>query len=662
MRLLRAGLLLFASTILAAGAVAQLQDLPAQMVRDYFVVPVALHGDQDRVLWMLYDTGASITVVDPESLESVSTWQGGAGQKVNFTNIEIGPVTLTNLSARTIDLDHISAALGFPIDGILAYWSFAEYLVQLDYPQRSMRVGPGELAKADGQTVFELTRKERLRPFIRFQLAGDREEVLIDSGSGSGIVVRDRRGIPWLGKPIPLSMIMGINGPELEPTGRLDGAALICGKRFLYPTVRLTQDTELIGTQVMRHFRWTFDRNNRRVEVVPANTAEVAPHVVRTTGVLRTPTDGAHRVLRLLGNSPAELAGIQAKDLILAVNGVPFAERGTESIPSIPSTAGPVTRWTLERDGEVFNIETVQREVLPIPAGVAPAEARHSTPKDRLWTLTWSEPGGECQLWIDAELAYTWPREPKVFSIHPTGDAWAWVNPDQPNEVHVFLAESGQAQPYTGRTRSYVSSAGPYETLNVDPDGLAPDASPTFVATCHNALFAPNLGLRTSWRIGLEEIEQLDLEHGSEAVSREEIALSSQGQMLRSPLLWQVSHPGAEIVLGQAVRVPGSHSASWAPDGQSFACLQEEGEKSRVVVYDREGRRLANPMLAGRWRGLSWSSDGNWLLSRLTVGSGTELQHLLWAAPVRAGQAAEMWPIAGDGVPLQAGWLSPAPQ
>jgi PDZ domain len=362
--------------------------IPATIVRDYFIVPIALDGREDRVLWMLYDTGASITVVDGESLQAVSDWKPSQGNSINLVSATCGPAKMSNISARVRDLDHISDALGFPIDGILGYSSFTGTLLTLDYPAGEMRVRKGELPKADGRTVFPITRKERRRPFIEFELGGRIEEVLIDSGSGSGFVLEDRRGRKFLGTPVALSMMMGINGPRAEKTGRLDGDAALFGRHFASPAVRLTEGTELLGTQVLRHFALTFDIANRRVQVLGALNEQgqplpsVRPSSLWTSGVLKSATATGHEVRGLLPDSPGAKAGLKKGDLVVEVNGVPYSERGGE--PIIAFRDG-VRRWismVVERDGERIHLELERAEYIPVPEGIAEAPPRYSLPQD----------------------------------------------------------------------------------------------------------------------------------------------------------------------------------------------------------------------------------------------------------------------------------------
>ena len=369
--------------------------LPAVRVRDYWILPLALDGrdgsdgQEERILWVLYDTGASTTVLDPESLQAVSDWSPNQRRRVNLVKATIGPATVTNLSATVRDLDHIEDALGFELDGILGYSTFSGTLLTLDYPRGEMRVRAGELPKPDGKTVFAITRKERKRPFIEFDFGDREEEVLIDSGSGAGFVLEDRARRKLLGKPVPLNMMMGINGPRAEPFGRLDGEAELFGRRFAYPFVRLTKGSELLGTQVLRHFSMTFDIDRRRVQIEGAGAdfedgvgPVIPPKELWASGLLKSATAEGHRIRGLVGDSPAADSGQREGDHIVVTNGVPYEERGGEPMVSWQDGARRYHKLRVDRDGEQFEVELEQAAWLPLPDGVQAAPPRYALPRD----------------------------------------------------------------------------------------------------------------------------------------------------------------------------------------------------------------------------------------------------------------------------------------
>src|SRR5210317_1629984 len=108
-------------------------ELPTEMCRDYFFVPVTLAPKEgypeDRTLWFLHDTGASSSFVDPDSINRVANTRPQPGTRVNMRDVSIGPLKYSRIAARASELDHLSVALGRRIDGILSFGAFKDFLL-----------------------------------------------------------------------------------------------------------------------------------------------------------------------------------------------------------------------------------------------------------------------------------------------------------------------------------------------------------------------------------------------------------------------------------------------------------------------------------------------------------------------------------------------------
>ena len=87
---------------------------------------MALEGDPQRELVLLLDTGASHTVLDPDSAFRVTGEHVNRGEWIDLESVVAGPVDLGTIRARARNLDHISRALGGHIDGILGFPAFAD--------------------------------------------------------------------------------------------------------------------------------------------------------------------------------------------------------------------------------------------------------------------------------------------------------------------------------------------------------------------------------------------------------------------------------------------------------------------------------------------------------------------------------------------------------
>lgn len=312
--------------------------LPVELCRGFWFVPITLAPregyPEDRTLWFIYDTGAGYSVVDPDSLRRVTRRDIAEGVRANILDATSGPVTFNRLPARVTDLDHLSLALGREIDGILAVDAFEDFLTILDYQDEEMRLERGELPRPDGNEIFSANGRDK-RPWLRVNVGGSRQSVLIDSGSNSAFTLRDIERFGLIGDPVQIRASTRIDGLERREAARLNGDLSFGPNRISRPVLSDTPGTQLFGSAVMEHFEWTFDQRNERVRLRPYAPGRALPspgyvgHGLVTWGV-----NGALEVRGVLPGSPAEIADVRVGDRILRMNGRPVADRGCSTGPA----------------------------------------------------------------------------------------------------------------------------------------------------------------------------------------------------------------------------------------------------------------------------------------------------------------------------------------
>lgn len=292
----------------------------------HILVDMTVGGDPDKILTMILDTGASYTVIDPDSVYRVSGQHLEQNKWVNFEKLTVGKVAFHKVRARGSNLDHISRALGYPVDGILGFPAFAGTLLTLDYPAGEVRVGGGQL-NPDDPDVFELSSRNISRPWITLQIAGRSRTVLIDSGSGSGLVLNRSNSYSWLTPPLPVRSSMRINRLQLREMGRLDDHVVFGPTEILHPLVEITNATQLVGTAILEEFVLTFDQKNHLLRMQYAGDGPMVQDALRGTGLVFNPTHAGLEVVRVLKGSPAARVKLRKGDLVTAINGRPVLER-----------------------------------------------------------------------------------------------------------------------------------------------------------------------------------------------------------------------------------------------------------------------------------------------------------------------------------------------
>ncbi len=328
--------------------------LPSRTCGSHILVDLAVGGDPDKILTMILDTGASHTIIDPDSAYRVSGQYLGKEKWVNFETLTLGKATFRKVRARGRNLDHIARALGHRVDGILGFPVFAGTLLTLDYPAGEVRIRDGHLDPDDAD-VYPLASRETRRPWITLQIAGRSRTVLIDSGSGSGLVLNRSNSYSWITRPLPIRSSMRINRLQIREMGRLDDLVAFGPAELLNPLVEITNATPLVGTAILGQFVLTFDQKNQLMRIQYAGDGPVIQDSIRGTGLVFNPTHAGLEVVRVLKDSPAARVKIRKGDLVTAINGRPvlkrecggFGHRSTDEDKDIVLT---ITRKDASRD------------------------------------------------------------------------------------------------------------------------------------------------------------------------------------------------------------------------------------------------------------------------------------------------------------------------
>lgn len=336
--------------------------VPTEMCRDYFFVPLVVSAqpgrpetDEGRTLWLIYDTGASQTHIDPDSLARVTNMNVSGLERVNITNAAMGPLNINRLPARLDQLGHLGVALGRPIDGILGYTAYGDFLTTLDYENGVIRLTEGSLPRPDNREIFS-TRGPDVRPFLQMDIDGRRRRVLIDSGAaGTPLALNDIDRYDLTADARAIGASIRFRHIEYRQGGRLDGDVQVGPLTFERPLVEEVPETEILGGMLMRHFNWTFDIENERVRIERIAGEGPIPMEAETVhGLALRPEAGAVVVDAILPGSQAAEAGLAVGDVLTHFDGLPVAERGCGLTDEEAQPSSITVRRV--RDGEAEDI------------------------------------------------------------------------------------------------------------------------------------------------------------------------------------------------------------------------------------------------------------------------------------------------------------------
>ena len=158
---------------------------------------------------------------------------------------------------------------------------------------------------------------------------------------------------------------MRINHLELEHAGRLEQDVTFAGARIAHPVVDLSEGTEFIGTPVLRHFELTFDQRTRRVRLHRTDDTAIQIGPRHGTGALFDATTAGLEVVHVIEDSPAELAGLKAGDIVTAVNGQAVAKRSCQTRSPLTDPDSQEVVLTLTHDDEARDVTVPIIELVP---------------------------------------------------------------------------------------------------------------------------------------------------------------------------------------------------------------------------------------------------------------------------------------------------------
>jgi len=239
--------------------------------------------------------------------------------------LKVGEYIARDFGASVYDQSATSAVLGERIDGLLGFRIFAEVLLTFDYPNRIVKLEYGTLEATDHHTV---SYSGKQRPFVRFQTTGVHKNFLLDTGSMSGISMPTLKKLPIADNPIAVSVSATIRGAFLRKAVRLTADATVGPLQFSRPIIQSrNRQTHIIGSKALNRFAITFDQKQNLVCFNGPIHKMIETDPIRTQGYIIAPKGDNYRVVYVIENSPADEAGIEIDDYLVAIDGEPVSSR-----------------------------------------------------------------------------------------------------------------------------------------------------------------------------------------------------------------------------------------------------------------------------------------------------------------------------------------------
>lgn len=355
--------------------------LPAEISDGWIIVETKINGQGPYRL--ILDTGAVFGVLGTQVAESLGieptfeSWitdSGGmrARYPVGFAeNAVCGDLTLTRVPF--IISDNLEELLQRKeADGMLGYPGFDRLTLDLDYPAGAVRVSTQRLKANEPGTgplrrVRDETPKARVT-LLRNKRSGPQQWMAIDSGGELQISFDTATESLWTQtqRASHPTTAFGLGGAHAKRSVPLRGDLLIAGTRISGVTGKIDAPHNLLGHQLLRHFRVRIDNPGRMVAFTPADPAAKTitmsqPGTLGITQVAKL--SDAYLILSIARESPAERAGLQPGDLVWAIDGVPV-ESGS-LLPNDPEADAPPITLTVDRDEVMIDLTLAPEPLFP---------------------------------------------------------------------------------------------------------------------------------------------------------------------------------------------------------------------------------------------------------------------------------------------------------
>ena len=314
----------------------EIVDVPAVRCANMFLVRAEINGRGPFTL--LIDTGAVGVVLTPEAASRLREWTrptmlpaiGATGavvpirQRVWVNRMRVGEVEFRGLDAFVLDLTGFETVVGGELDGILGYRAFGDVLLTLDYIDSRVVLQRGEVRDPGDGTVLRIEGQHV--PWITIRTQGKPRRVIIDSGSSGDFSLKKAENLRYREPPRVVGTVLAIGGHELRRVGRAAGTVELGSHVLEEPLVEPRSAVSLMGTQIMKHFRVTFDQRKRRVWFDGRSREPLSFGPLYGIGVGTLPTEGVLRITHVFEGLPAARAGLRVGDIIETIDGRPLLE------------------------------------------------------------------------------------------------------------------------------------------------------------------------------------------------------------------------------------------------------------------------------------------------------------------------------------------------
>ena len=327
--------------------------IPLELANDLIVLKVRVNSS--RPLHFIFDTGASVSVIDPQSARALGLRAkgklnldatGGPVQSglVGPVSLSLAGVTVFRQTLATIDLDPFAPLFGYKIDGIIGYDFINNFVIEIDYAVGLMKLYETASYKYSGageSIPIELVEKT---PFVRARIGLNGREPIegkfeVDTGA-TGIL---NLNTPFINKhkiletltPHGQSKLGGAGGSAEAVKAHVPSVELgsLVARNPLVVFAQGTEGSEAsneydgeLGAGFFSQFKMILDYSRSRIILERSQSVSTTKDLSGLDIVAEPPRFRTYVVNSVAADSPAAAIGVQEEDIIVAVDGQPTAQ------------------------------------------------------------------------------------------------------------------------------------------------------------------------------------------------------------------------------------------------------------------------------------------------------------------------------------------------
>ena len=326
--------------------------VPIELANDLIVLKVRVNGSGP--LHFIFDTGASISVIDPQTAKALGLRAkgklnldatGGSVQSglIGPVSLSLAGVSVFRQTLATVDLAAAAPIFGYKIDGIIGYDFINNFVVEVDYAANLMSLyekGSYKYAGAGESIPIEMVEKT---PFVQARIALNGRDPIegkfeVDSG-GTGILFLNT---PFVNKHKMLetltikaqSKLGGVGGTAEAVKAHVPMVTLgsLVVKNPLVVFAQGTEGSESktendgeLGGGFFSQFKMILDYSRSQMILERSQGVSTTRDLSGLDIVAEPPRFRTFVVNSVAADSPAAAVGVQEEDTIVAVDGQPTA-------------------------------------------------------------------------------------------------------------------------------------------------------------------------------------------------------------------------------------------------------------------------------------------------------------------------------------------------